>query len=229
MVDITSQQKLQRQKPYELHNSRDLDSLLAEAMRLVGELESKTHQLPIVAANGESECPFAEQLFADKEEAAAKVFEAVRKLESLCQFLDQDISRLRKNLLTIERDMSRLETSDAREGYHGAQRSARKEYERAIDQRQAIVEVLQRARAAQREAAARKYPGRAPRGAIPVPSVPAPLPPAWPEPRRVTGLPPKSPPPIPPPRLPQIPRHPPNGPPPPLLPGPGAPGGPGLY
>lgn len=143
MIPNGPQNDPKNQKPYVLRDDRALDSHLANVMHLVEKLESKTHQLPIVDENGESECSFAEQLFAQKEEAAAKVREEVRTLEDLREFMDKEVSRLRRNLLTIDRDISRLETPEAQEGYREAQRVARDEYERATIQRKAILEVLQ--------------------------------------------------------------------------------------
>jgi len=157
-------------QPGRRRGTRNLYSDLDNVMRLVRELESKTSSLPTVSEDGTSECRFAEELYAAKEEVEEKLMECERELGRSLEYLDEEVACHRRSLAAIGMDITKLKLKETVEEYWRAEAAERDQYHRAMKQRDATREVLTRAEAALRAARARKYPGRKPRAGLPGPA-----------------------------------------------------------
>ena len=80
---------------------------------IVDQLDSTMTKLPYVDENGSSECPWAEDLYAQKEELEAELTFEVEKLRYYMPELEKRVSRCEKNLQRIEADSARLNTEQA--------------------------------------------------------------------------------------------------------------------
>jgi hypothetical protein len=144
----------------------ELESISARVERLDRALSS----LPYVAPDGGSECPFAEQLFFQKEEQEQTVAHDVDTLRRHLRRLEYEIGRCRGNLEQIQADGGTLKLKEASEHYSQATEVQQRELEAVIDDRDAVLTVLMRAEAVLKVSRTRKFPGREPREQYPFPA-----------------------------------------------------------
>ena len=140
-----------------------LKSFLGLAERDVGHLQSLTNSLPVVEEDGSSECPFAEKLFAEKEEAERKVAGHVQKLNRCLVELGRELDRCRGNLQRIEVDQQSLRLTKPINEYSRAALAQRDQCYHAQNDQEAVTIVLSRAEAVLEAARNHKFPGREPR------------------------------------------------------------------
>jgi len=108
----------------------------------LNELDSKTRQLPKVDEQGKSECPFAEELYADKEEALANVERESGRLEEYLDWVEQEIERCQRNLDRIRFDRNGLDLDEAREQYEAALESQQHELNTFIHQKKRLNDLM---------------------------------------------------------------------------------------
>lgn len=108
------------------HLGESFDSKLYEAQRAVEVLHVKCNTLPKVDANGQSECPFAERCYAEKEAAAENVHRLISVFRSYLPAISAEVAR-------IERDY--MVTGATRDRLHGAEPTRKlTDAEREIEQ-----------------------------------------------------------------------------------------------
>jgi len=122
-----------------------VDSFIETMEILIDELVSKANQLPNVDKNGYSECPFAEDLYADKEKAVDDVERALTKLMQYIDPVKGEVDRCRHNLKQINADSKMLRTDPAKKDYDFAKKIQASEYNQAIERRKKLFELIQRA------------------------------------------------------------------------------------
>ena len=155
----------QRTRPKEQdHLSlRDVDSFILSMNRYVEELLNKVKVLPRVDPKGNSECPFAEDLYAEKEEAAEKVEMDSRKLRSYLRLVEEEIARCTANSERISADARSLYLDEAKERYAVAGQTQDYQTTRAIQQRKALTDLISKIEKALALARSNVFPGRKPK------------------------------------------------------------------
>ena len=121
----TNHGKQEKQPTY--MNLEGLDEFINHMEALLDKLTSKANQLPKVDEKGNSECPFAEELYADKEEALTEVAKESKKIEQYLDRVEQEIKRCRKNLDLIRFDRTNLTLDEARKQYDAAKEAQQRE------------------------------------------------------------------------------------------------------
>lgn len=140
----------------------DVNSFMSYMAGLLENLLNRANVLPEVDETGYSECPFAEDLYADKEEAVEKVTEELKKLPRYVNLVDQELARLRRNLAQISADASSLHLDQAKEKYLFAKRSLELHIEKNLRRREDLMDLNSRAEKLLGRARAKKFPGKEP-------------------------------------------------------------------
>jgi hypothetical protein len=141
---------------------KDVDSFIHYMNGLLEELTSKVRALPKVDQEGNSECPFAEDLYAQKDECMEKVEQESQKLQPYLVLVEEEIARCRANLGRISSDASSLNLDEAKERYDAAKRSQESQYNNALRQRKALTDLVSRTKETLALAQSRAFPGRKP-------------------------------------------------------------------
>ena len=153
----------------------DLRWLLEKIKRLVDDLEQAMTVLPHVEEDGSSECHFADELYAKKEELEKQVKDAVQRMQDYDADLAREDRRLRTNQTQIQADGSRLQLPQTQDCYGKAESQTEKQCRELAQDRDAIAVVMSRALGVLQVSQRRKMPGREPRERFPV-AVPRPGP-----------------------------------------------------
>jgi hypothetical protein len=144
-------------------NLKDVDSFMNYLAKLLETLQSKVDVLPKVDDKGRSECPFAENLYAQKEEAADKVTEELNKASRYMALLEQEIARLRRNLSQIEGDSSSLHLDQAKEKYLTAKQFQEIHIQKNIQRKKRLSDLIARAEKLLQHARKKMWPGGKPK------------------------------------------------------------------
>ena len=139
-----------------------LRSYLAGVMSTVEELEKAVQSLPRVDEKGGSDCPFAEDLYAKKEQLEAALGKDVAMLQAYMAAIQKEVARCERNLQRIRGDAGKLSTPEAIDAYGEAEQAADNEHHQAVTDRDAIVLVLPRAQAVLAVSQNKKYPDKKP-------------------------------------------------------------------
>jgi len=137
---------------------KTIDKDIVRAEKLIKNLISKAGQLPKVDSKGYSECPFAEDLYAYKETAAANLTKAVKILRKRIAPAKKEVDRCRQNLDQISSDSRKLHEEHARADYKNAKKAQLSEYNRAILRSKRLFETLKRAEDELKNAEIKKWP-----------------------------------------------------------------------
>lgn len=146
------------QKQKHILQGGELRGKLAEYIRLVDELESAMTSLPHVQDGGGSECPFAGELYAKKEELEAKVIDAVKHMHSFMADLNRELQRHKANLARIQSDAERLNLQETQQEYDTAETEQAALCRRMAQDRDAITVALGKAEAVLKVSQQRKHP-----------------------------------------------------------------------
>jgi hypothetical protein len=150
---------------------KDVDSAMEYMAKLLGTLETKINVLPKVDERGDSECPFAEDLYAQKEEEMEKVRKHLEKLRGLLVILENEITRLRCNLSRVQTDGSSLHLESAKERYQSAKQGLEHHINKNQDKKKKILNLMSRAEKMLSLAGAKKWPSGKPKAHKQVPSI----------------------------------------------------------
>jgi len=142
-----------------LHN---FNTALHDTAEAIKKLESKMSYLPMIDANGNSDCPFAEELYAQKEEAEQKVVREVDCLRHFLPLLDQQIARCRSNQSQVQSYAEKLAGPDVKNRYAAAKEILERQYIEATQDRKEALFVLDKAKLALERSRQRQWPGEAP-------------------------------------------------------------------
>ena len=122
----------------------NLSTYMKHVEEVLDILLSKATQLPIVDEEGFSECPFAEKLYAYKEEAVELVKEECKDLEPYLEIVKEEIERCQKNLEQIQKDEGKLELNETKEQYEWAREKQQYELDQYIGFKKALIDLLTR-------------------------------------------------------------------------------------
>lgn len=139
-------------------NDEDLRGLRDRALRNLGRLEAALSVLPRVDEDGRSECPFAEQLFAAKDEAMEGAERLVEALRDYVERQDSTIAYHRKRLAEVQRGEAHLHDEDAKKEYSFAVQSENGAMQVARDRRDIASAISSFARQMVAEAGGKKWP-----------------------------------------------------------------------
>lgn len=145
-------------------NLEDVDSSLHHMEKLLNNLAKKAEILPEVDQKGRSECPFAERLYAAKDNAENEVTEQLEKLKKYPDALDKEISGCERNLNLIQADSSHLRLKEARKNYSHAEGSLEAHYKKAVRLKKMMLDLITRAKKDLRKTKAKKCPPGTPKG-----------------------------------------------------------------
>lgn len=141
----------------------EVESFLATAQSCVQELLMAARQLPKVDGDGYSECDFAEQLYATKEEAQKKTQGCLEKLGEYQSWVEEQIGRCQANLSTVSSGKSALSTDGPRDRLSEAEEKLSAFCKKLGKLREKIDEVFRQMQSAIKEASQKQFPGRIPR------------------------------------------------------------------
>ncbi len=119
-----------------------LGTYITHVEEVLDELVSMATQLPIVDEEGNSECPFAEELYAYKEEAVELVKEECKDLKPYLEIVEEEIERCRKNLDQIQKDENNLELYETKEQYDLAREAQQKELDHYVGYKNVLNDLL---------------------------------------------------------------------------------------
>lgn len=165
----------------------DIEGTLASTATSIGKLRGALQVLPKVDDDGHSECPFARELYTEKERRQAEVQARLGALHESLWVVKAEIERCERNLGTVSTHGSQLNSDAARSHYTQAEGELAAQLERWRQVLDRIQEVIEDAEDALSEASAKPFPGGdagfpvspsvPPASAQPVPVMPgAPLP-----------------------------------------------------
>lgn len=157
------------------HNRSDvprgtmLQNELASISALINRLEKAMASLPHVNDEQESECPFAEDLYAQKEELEQELIPKAEVLKRYMVGLENEVQRCRNNLARIQADYAKLNLQETSAHYSEAIEAQLQLLRSATQDRDAVSIVLAKAEAVLKVSRTRKYPGRKPQRQYPFP------------------------------------------------------------
>ena len=144
---MESNRKVQQERSEEHSEVKleDVDSFIEYMEGLLEELWGKINQLPEVDQNGHSDCHFAEELYAYKEEAAAIVAEESKKLQVYLELVKKEIDRCHHNIDQLRTDRSSLNFDEAKKRYDAAKKAEEKQLNKAILQKKKLIDLIKKA------------------------------------------------------------------------------------
>jgi len=147
-------------KGYDERNlAENCGSQITKGERLTANLRQKRSICPAVGPNGESECPRAEaeNLYAAAEEAEEAVRRMIIECEECLHAIDGKLDQLRRNGQLIEGGQSSLHNPEPKTELSHAEQAVRQQYEKVLQQRSQMEQLLSRMSQALQEPS-RKWP-----------------------------------------------------------------------
>jgi hypothetical protein len=129
----------------EVRDLKEIKTYMEFFEKSIKELQEATKILPKVDKNGGSECPFAESLYAKKDEAEEKVIEKMKKASRYLDLLKEEIAMWRRNFTEIEIDADALNLPQAREEYNRAKKSTNIQIERNVKLQEELLDLISQA------------------------------------------------------------------------------------
>lgn len=139
----------------------EVNSLLSGTEELLNTLRNRL-ALPRVEPDGSSECAFAENMYAEKEECEAKVNGRLNTLRDCLVSLDGGIQRCRHNLSTISGGATKMHIAEAARGYANAYNAQGMQHQKAVELRKRVWAMIQKVEAALQKSRGKQYPGKKP-------------------------------------------------------------------
>jgi len=141
----------------------EVESFLATAKNCIEELLRAARQLPKVDEDGSSECPFAEELYAKKEEAQKKAQECLEQLNEYQDWVEQELTRCQSNLSVVSSGKSALHTDRAIGRLSDAEERLVALCEKLEELLEKIQKIFRHLQESLKEAFSKQFPGRIPR------------------------------------------------------------------
>jgi hypothetical protein len=152
-----------QQNKYNELRVEDVSSFMSYLAGLLETLAVKINVLPTVDEEGNSECPFAEDLYDAKEETEEKVNEELGKASHYISLLGQEITRLQGNHARISADAGSLNSAEAKERYLSAKEGLEQHIEKNLKKRNELMDLISKAENLLEKARSKKFPGKAAR------------------------------------------------------------------
>jgi len=142
---------------------KSTDSEMKTMVDLLKALSKKTGELPRVDGKGQSECGWAEDLYAENDELIKKVTQKLKKLQEHLSVVEKVINGHRQNLDQIRMDANSLHLSKAKKQYSFAELSQEFLYKKAVEKKKALKDVFAWAEKVLNLARKKRFPGGEPR------------------------------------------------------------------
>lgn len=142
---------------------KSTDSEMKTMVNLLKALSKKTAELPRVDGKGQSECGWAEDLYAENEELIKKVTQNLKKLREHLSVVEKVITGHRQNLDQIRMDANSLHLSKAKKQYSFAELSQEFLYKKALEKKKALEDIFSWAEKVLNLAHGKRFPGGKPR------------------------------------------------------------------
>ncbi|MCX5674663.1 MAG: hypothetical protein NTX87_06610 [Planctomycetota bacterium] len=140
----------------------DVESTIESARSRAEELLEAVRSLPVVDEEGNSECPFAEELYAKKEKLQAEVEGLFRRLHECKADVEYLIENCKRNLVVVSANEDMLNGDRARAMFSEAEAALAARYKACLLLRDRIVETIRFVDKVLREAVVKRYPGKIP-------------------------------------------------------------------
>jgi hypothetical protein len=137
---------------------KEVESFLHHVASCIKTLLSAVGFLPKVDEQGNSDCPFAKELYEKKEKAQEEVAACVDRLHEYEKWTDDQIKRCLNNLVVISANADRLNSDLPRQEFTEAEVKAAVLYKRLIGLRLKIRKATKKCHQAIKEASRKKYP-----------------------------------------------------------------------
>jgi hypothetical protein len=99
---------------------KDVESFIQIVRDKLQKVHDTVARLPKVDSKGHSECPFAEDLYADSDKLLHEFELIKKKIPGYMNLVDQEIVRFKNNLDQLQFDTSALNTKQAKDQFHTA-------------------------------------------------------------------------------------------------------------
>lgn len=159
-------------KDYGDTNLKMASSVVQELVNWTEQLSQKIQALPSVDKDSKSECPYAERLYAEKNELIECVIE---KWNSACSYkrsIEDAIEKQRQRLNIITTDANKIHQRKTRDGYSLAAVDQEYIIKKAIDQKRVLKEALAWSAKIIQTAKSARYPGKTPEKKFIPPTMP---------------------------------------------------------
>jgi len=137
------------------------EAAIAATPRVVENLLRTTRRLPKVEANGESDCPFAEKLYLEKQEAERSVIQHQSTLQECLGDVEQQVARCGNNLVVISAGQTALHQDELKREFTHAEASQATEYHHFVSLREQLQQAIASVEQALAESLPQQYPGGA--------------------------------------------------------------------
>lgn len=144
-------------------NIDEVEAYIQSALARAEDLFQAVHSLPNVDEQGDSECPFAEELYAKKEECQKEVQGCLSRLQGHLSAVEEAIARINGDQELVSAHGAQLHGDRAKGHFSQAEGELGalcKRYEKLRDR---IEETIERIEEILAEAATKQFPGRQPR------------------------------------------------------------------
>lgn len=136
----------------------EVESFLQHVASCIEALRNAVSFLPKVDEQGNSDCPFAKELYEKKEKAQEEVAACIDRLHEYEKWTDDQIKRCLNNLTVISANAERLNSDLPRRDFTEAEAEAAALYKRLARLRLKIKKAIKKCRQAIKEASQKKYP-----------------------------------------------------------------------
>ena len=155
VVKINTSRKQESHDDLRLEN---INSTMNYMQNLLSTLETKINVLPRVDENGNSECHFAEDLYAQKEEAVEKVRNYLNRLRRSIQLLEEELSGLHRNLSLIRKDGYSIHVQGAKDRYKNGMEALEKHINNNREKKNKILTLIYKAEEMLNMAETKRWP-----------------------------------------------------------------------
>jgi len=129
----------------------------------IEDLDRSVHSLPAVDKEGNSECPFAEELYAKKEKLQEKLQSQLKELYKILEAIEAEISRCRNNLTVVTSHQNKINGDKVRDHYTEEEARLAARITQLNNMREEVLKAIKACQKAIAEASAKYFPGRKPR------------------------------------------------------------------
>ncbi len=143
-------------------NLKEAEKALESTKKCMEDLDRSVHSLPSVDEDGNSECPFADELYAKKEELQKTLEARLKDLFEMLKAVDAEIKRCGKNLAVVTAHHHRIHGEKVRDKYSDEEFKLAARIKQLTEIREQIQKAIKAVQKALAESKARYYPGTKP-------------------------------------------------------------------
>ena len=140
----------------------DVEMHLSYAKSCIQELQCAVRRLPKVDKDGSSECPFAEDIYANKEDAQKQAVHCQSQLDKSLQWIEGQIHSCSNDLAVITAHESQLHKDRPRSHFSDAEAKLAAYYNRLVKLKETVKDAFKEVQEAIIQASQKQYPGKIP-------------------------------------------------------------------